>query len=135
MKNGLQKAGQPSLADIKKQKQPNTCIPRLSPKMNAATTKHINYAHAYCLGHICSINIPDIWHDYELNCGMEMLQKVKEMRHGLSRTRLCELEWHFEGERLVVVGVEGALLYGRLLLPQPLPVLHQRYLHVRICRQ
>ncbi len=59
------------------------------------------------------------------------------------RERLCDqdnyfgahldvLEGHLEGEGLVVVGVERALLDGRLLLAQALAVLHQRYLHVGV---
>ena len=42
------------------------------------------------------------------------------------------LKRDIEGERLVVVGVEGALLDGRLLLPYPATALHQRDLDVRI---
>ena len=35
------------------------------------------------------------------------------------------LEWDVEGERFVVVGIEGALLDGGFLLPDPPTVLHQ----------
>lgn len=40
------------------------------------------------------------------------------------------LEGHVEGERLVVVRVQRALLDRRLLLTDALPILHQRYLHI-----
>lgn len=39
----------------------------------------------------------------------------------------------FEAKGLVVVRVEGVLLDCRLLLLQPLAVLHQVDLHIRIC--
>ena len=41
-------------------------------------------------------------------------------------------EGHVEGEGLVVVGVEGALLDRRLLLTNPATVLHQGNFNVRI---
>lgn len=42
-------------------------------------------------------------------------------------------KWDFKAKGLVVVRVEGVLLDCRLLLLQPLAVLHQVDLHIRIC--
>ena len=42
------------------------------------------------------------------------------------------LKWDLEGERLVVIWVEGALLYRCLLLAKSLSILHQSNFHVRI---
>ncbi len=43
-------------------------------------------------------------------------------------------KWDFKAKGLVVIRVEGVLLDCRLLLLQPLAVLHQVDLHIRICR-
>ncbi len=65
-------------------------------------------------------------------------ERLSQHAHGLllwaagTIADLYVLEGDLEGERLVVVRVEGAFLYGRLLLAEALPVLHQRDLHVRI---
>lgn len=44
------------------------------------------------------------------------------------------LKGHVEAETLIKVGIEGVFLDRRLLLFDPLPVLLQDYLHVRIFR-
>ena len=52
---------------------------------------------------------------------------------GERRPHLDLLEGHLEAEGLVVVRVQGVLLDRGLLLLQPLAVLHQVDLHVRVC--
>ncbi len=47
-------------------------------------------------------------------------------------THLNVLEGKLEGEGLVIVGIEGALLDRGLLLTDPFSILHQRHLHVGI---
>lgn len=51
------------------------------------------------------------------------------------KTYLDLFKWDFKAKRLVVVRVEGVLLDCRLLLLQPLAVLHQVDLHIWICIQ
>lgn len=43
-------------------------------------------------------------------------------------------KWDFEAKGLIVVRVERVLLDCRLLLLQPLAILHQVDLHIWICR-
>ena len=50
-------------------------------------------------------------------------------------THLDLFEGHLEGEGLIVVRVQGALLDAGLLLFQPLAVLHDGNLHVGICKR
>ncbi len=55
-----------------------------------------------------------------------------DLEYSLVGWYLYVLEGKLEGKGLIVVGVEGALLDGGLLLPDPLAVLHQRHLHVGV---
>ncbi|GBP64554.1 hypothetical protein EVAR_89600_1 [Eumeta japonica] len=48
-------------------------------------------------------------------------------------SHLYLFEWHFKSKRLVVIGIQCALLDARFLLLEPLAVLHERYLYVRVC--
>ena len=50
----------------------------------------------------------------------------------LEYTNLYLFKRNFEAERFVVVRIQRTLLDGRLLLANPLPVQHQRQLHVRV---
>lgn len=63
----------------------------------------------------------------------ETLSKVKIVENNLN-SNLDLLEGDLEGEGLIVVRVQCALLDAGLLLFQSLAVLHNSDLHVGICR-